>query len=73
VTLGVAFALDGLAVAHYLSRGSGFRIFLLVFIYLGLAVPVTWLAFLLLLVLIGIIETALSLRDRKDKTDSRKP
>jgi hypothetical protein len=73
VTLGVAFALDGLAVAHYLSRGSSFRIPLLILIYLGLAVPVTWLAFLLLLVLIGIIETALSLRDRKDKTDSRKP
>jgi hypothetical protein len=72
VTLGVAFALDGLAVAHYLSRGSRFRIPLLILIYLGLALPVTWLAFLLLLVLIGIIETAFSLRDRKDKTASPK-
>ena len=72
VTLGVAFALDGLAVAHYLSRGSPFRIPLLILIYLGLVIPVTWLAFLLLLVLTGIIETAFSLRDRKDKTASPK-
>jgi hypothetical protein len=72
VTLGVAFALDGLAVAHYLSRGSPFRIPLLILIYLGLVVPVTWFVFLLLLVLTGIIETAFSLRDRKDKTASPK-
>jgi hypothetical protein len=72
VTLGVAFALDGLAAAHYLSRGSSFRIPLLILIYLGLVVPVTWFVFLLLLVLTGIIETAFSLRDRKDKTASPK-
>ena len=72
VTLGVAFALDGLAAAHYLSRGSPFRIPLLILVYLGLVVPVTWFAFLLLLVLTGIIETAFSLRDRKDKRASPK-
>jgi hypothetical protein len=72
VTVGVAFALDGLAVAHYLSRGSPFRIPLLILIYLGLVVPVTWFVFLLLLVLTGIIETAFSLRDRKDKSASPK-
>ncbi len=72
-TLGVAFALDGLATAHYLSRGSSLRIPLLILIYLGLFVPVTWFIFLLLLVLTGVIETAFSLRDRKDKTASRKP
>ncbi|HEX3495939.1 MAG TPA: hypothetical protein VHT02_02000 [Methylocella sp.] len=71
-TLGVAFALDGLAAAHYLSRGSPFRIPLLILIYLGLVVPVTWFVFLLLLVLTGVIETAFSLRDRKDKTASPK-
>ena len=71
-TLG-AFALVGLAAAHYLSRGSSFRIPLLILIYLGLVVPVTWFVFLLLLVLTGIIETAFSLRDRKDKTASPKP
>ncbi len=72
VTLGIAFALDGLATAHYLSRGSSFRIPLLILIYLGLVVPVTWFVFLLFLVLTGIIETAFSLRDRKDKTASPK-
>lgn len=73
VTLGVAFALDGLATAHYLSRGSRVRIPLLILIYLGLIVPVTWFVFLLLLVLTGVIETAFSLRDRKDKKASSKP
>jgi hypothetical protein len=72
VTVGVAFALDGLATVHYLSRGSPFRIPLLILIYVGLVVPVTWFVFLLLLVLAGIIETALSLRDRKDKSASPK-
>jgi hypothetical protein len=71
-TLGVAFALDGLAAAHYLSRGSTFRMPLLILIYLGLVVPLTWFVFLLLLVLTGIIETAFSLRDRKDKRASPK-
>ncbi|MGQ0444443.1 MAG: DUF2232 domain-containing protein [Beijerinckiaceae bacterium] len=70
VTLGVAFALDGLATAHYLSRGSRVRVPLLILIYLGsLFVPF----FLLVLVLTGVIETAFSLRDRKDKTASPKP
>jgi hypothetical protein len=72
VTLGVAFALDGLAAVHYLLRGSSFRIALLILVYLGLVVPVTWFVFLLFLVLTGIIETAFSLRDRKDKTASPK-
>ena len=65
VTLGVAFALDGLAAAHYLSRGSSFRIPLLILIYLGLAVsvfvPPMGLVFVLPLVLTGIIETVFSL------------
>jgi hypothetical protein len=71
-TLGVAFALDGLAVAHYLLRGRSLRIPVLALIYIGLVLPFTWLAFLLLLVLTGVIETAFSLRDRKDKAISPK-
>lgn len=70
-TLGVAFALDGLAVAHYLTRGKGFRVPLLTLIYAGLAisviVPPIWPVFVLPLVLLGVIETAFSLRERKDK------
>lgn len=65
--LGVAYALIGLAVAHYLTRGSSFRIPLLAAIYLGLAIPVTWLVFLLGLVVAGIVDAAFSLRDRKKK------
>jgi hypothetical protein len=75
-TLGVAFALDGLAAAHYLLRGMSFRIPLLTLIYFGLAVslfvPPMWLVFVLPLVLTGVIETVFSLRDRKDKTASPK-
>jgi hypothetical protein len=73
VTLGVAYALAGLAVAHYMLRGSSFRIPLLIVIYLGLAVPVTWLVFLLALVVAGILDTAFSFRDRKKKAASPKP
>ena len=73
VTLGVAYALMGLAVAHYLPRGTSFRIPLLTAIYLGLAVPVTWLVFLLALVVVGILDAAFSLRDRKKKAASPKP
>jgi len=73
VTLGIAYALLGLAVAHYLPRGSSFRIPLLIAIYLGLAVPVTWLVFLLGLVVVGILDAAFSLRDRKKKAASPKP
>jgi hypothetical protein len=70
--LGVAYALVGLAVAHYLLRGSSFRIPLLIVIYLGLVVPVTWLVFLLALVVAGILDTAFSFRDRKKKAASPK-
>ncbi|HZM07646.1 MAG TPA: hypothetical protein VFC11_04220 [Methylocella sp.] len=72
-TLGVAYALVGLAVAHYLPRGSSFRIPLLAAIYVGLAIPVTWLVFLLALVVVGILDTAFSLRDRKKKAAEPKP
>ncbi|HUI21682.1 MAG TPA: hypothetical protein VLZ74_11650 [Methylocella sp.] len=73
VTLGVAYALIGLAVAHYLPRGSSFRIPLLIVIYLGLAVPVTWFVFLLALVVLGILDSAFSLRDRKKTASLPKP
>jgi hypothetical protein len=66
-TIGVAFALVGLAVAHYLTRGLSFRVPLLILIYLLLITPLSLFAILALL-LIGVVETAFSLRDRKDKT-----
>lgn len=64
-TIGVAFALVGLAVAHYFLRGTRFRVPLLTFIYLSLALVAPAVA--LILVLTGVIETAFSLRDRKDR------
>lgn len=72
VTVGVSFALEGLAVVHYLTRGLSFRIVLLLAIYLGLAVPVTWLVFVFGLIALGVLEAAFSLRDRKDKAASSK-
>ena len=72
VAIGVAYALIGLAVAHYLTRGSRFRIPLLIAIYLGLAIPFTWLIFLLALTAAGVADAAFSLRDRKDKAASPK-
>jgi hypothetical protein len=67
-TVGVAFALVGLAVAHYLSRGLSFRVPLLVLIYLLLAI--TWPLSILALLLAGVLETVFSFRDRKDKRAS---
>jgi len=68
VTLGVSYALVGLAVTHYLLRGSRLRIPLLILIYLGLIIPFTWLAVLLAMVVISILDTSFGLRDRSKKT-----
>lgn len=68
--LGVAYALLGLAVVHYLLRGSSFRIPLLIIVYLGLAFPLMP----LILVAAGVLDTAFSLRDRKkSQSQQQKP
>jgi hypothetical protein len=69
-TIGIAFALVGLAAAHYLTRGLSFRLPLLILIYLLLVI--TWPLSLLALLLAGIIETAFSLRARKSKSGAVK-
>lgn len=65
-TIGMAFALVGLAVAHYLTRGLSIRVPLLILIYLLLVI--TWPLSLLALLLTGVLETAFALRDRKDRS-----
>jgi hypothetical protein len=65
-TIGLAFALVGLAAAHFLTRGLSFRLPLLILIYL--VVVITWPLSLLALLLTGVIETAFSLRSRKNKS-----
>ncbi len=69
-TLGVAFALQGLAVIHDLSRGSRFRKPMLFLIYFGLFALMPWP--LVVFALIGLAEAAFSLRERKDKSVARK-
>jgi Predicted membrane protein (DUF2232) len=69
--LGMGFALQGLAVIHDLSRGSKFRTLLLILIYVCLSLLMPWP--LLPLVLIGLVDSALSLRDRKQKKISPIP
>ena len=64
-TLGMGFALQGLAVTHDLSRGSKLRTPMLFAIYLGLFLLMPWP--LGLFALIGLSEAAFSLRDRKEK------
>src|SRR5579883_1140153 len=71
-TIGVAFALTGLAAVHHLTRGMAFRIPLLTLVYIGLAFPPAWLFVVLSLLAAGIAETAFSLRDRKDRALLRK-
>lgn len=65
-TIGVAFALVGLAAVHCLTRGLSFRFPLLILIYL--LVAVTWPLSLLALLLTGVLETAFSLRDRRSRS-----
>jgi hypothetical protein len=68
--LGVAFALQGLAVIHDLSHGSRFRRPMLFLIYFGLFALMPWP--LIVFALIGLAEAAFSLRERKDKSIARK-
>ena len=64
-TIGFAFALVGLAAAHFLTRGLSYRLPLLILIYLLLII--TWPFSLLALLLAGVLETAFSLRDRRSR------
>jgi len=68
--LGVGFALQGLAVIHDLSRGAKYRTQMLFTIYAGLFLLMPWP--LIIFTLIGLIEAAFSLRDRKTKTAAPK-
>ena len=61
--LGMAFALQGLAVVHDLSRGSKLRLPFLSAIYASLVLLMPWP--LALFALIGLAEAGFSLRDRK--------
>jgi hypothetical protein len=67
-SLGMAFALQGLAVIHDLSRGSKYRALLLGLLYGSVAVLMPWP--LLVFAAIGLIESVFSLRDRKKNSIS---
>ncbi len=71
VTLVLTYALQGLAVVHDLSRGSRWRGLLLFIVYTTLVFLTPWP--LALLALIGLADTAFSLRDRKAALLSSKP
>jgi hypothetical protein len=70
-TLGMAFSLQGLAVIHELSRGLKYRTLLLGLVYACLALLMPWP--LIVFAVIGLIESALSLRERKKNSISPKP
>lgn len=61
--IGTAFAMQGLAVVHDFARGSRGRVPLLVLIYGGLPIFMPW--SLIPFILIGLVEAAFLLRDRK--------
>jgi hypothetical protein len=63
VTLLLVYALQGLAVVHFLSRGSRWRAFMLFAIYATLVLFIPWP--LALFALLGLADTAFSLRERK--------
>ena len=70
-TLGMAFSLQGLAVIHDLSRGLNYRTLLLGLVYACLALLMPWP--LIVFAVIGLVESAFSLRDRKKNSISPKP
>jgi hypothetical protein len=61
--LGCVYVMQGLAVIHSLSRGLPVRIPALVAFYFGCAATVPW--SLLAIALVGLVESALSLRARR--------
>jgi hypothetical protein len=67
--IGAAFALQGLAVVHDLSRGQSYRTPMLFAIYTLLAVLMTWP--LPIFTLIGLAEAIFLLRDRKAAATSK--
>jgi hypothetical protein len=68
--LGMAFSLQGLAAIHDLSRGLKYRTLLLGLIYASLALLMPWP--LLAFAVVGLVESAFSLRDRKKNSISTK-
>jgi hypothetical protein len=70
--LAMAFALQGLAVIHDISRGWKYRTLLLGLIYIGLLLLAPpWL--LLAFAIIGLVESIFLLRDRKQNQIVPKP
>ena len=67
--LGCAFAMQGLAVVHDVTRGSAARVPLLATTYLLLALTVPWP--LAVLALVGLADAGFSLRDRKAAAKSQ--
>lgn len=61
--LGVVFALQGLAVAHVLTRGAAMRIALLITLYALILMLPPWP--FCLLALVGLVDAAFHLRTRK--------
>lgn len=69
--LGMAFALQGLAIIHDVSRGSKYRAIILGLVYFGLIILAPpWL--LVVFAVLGLVESIFSLRDRKKNLISPK-
>jgi hypothetical protein len=66
--LGMGFALQGLAVMHFLSRGSKYRTPMLAAIYIGILYLMRYGFPLFLFLLIGLADAAFALRERKAKS-----
>ena len=69
--LTMAFAAQGLAVIHDITRGKSFRLPLMIIVYLSLAMLMPWL--LVLYALIGLGDAGFSFRERSRPASSAKP
>jgi hypothetical protein len=63
--LGMAFAVQGLALVHDVTRGKSYRLPLLIIVYLTLGMLMPWL--LIVYALVGLADAALGLRERRRK------
>ena len=66
----MAFAAQGLAVIHDVTRGKGYRLPLLIIVYLSLALLMPWL--LVIYALIGLCDAGFSFRDHRQAAAPKK-
>lgn len=67
----MGFALQGLAVIHFVTRGKSYRLPLLIIVYLSMVILMPWL--IVFYGFVGLLDTAFAFRDREKKPGPWQP